>query len=58
MIQRQLKLGMDPDFHHRMCAACEAVHARDVNAAMHILTAGVGTTHECHRKVAPGIPWL
>ncbi len=40
------------------CAACGAAHDRDVNAAINTLHAGVGTTHERHRKVAPGIPWL
>lgn len=40
------------------CSACGADHDRDVNAAMNTLHAGVGTTHEGHRKVASGIPWL
>ena len=52
MIQRQLKLGMDPDC-PQMCAACGAVHDRD---ECHAYTHCRGRrTHECHRKVAPGI---
>jgi IS605 OrfB family transposase len=36
------------------CSACGADHDRDVNSAVAVLNAGVGTTHEgaCHRKVA------
>jgi putative transposase len=40
------------------CAVCGTAHDRDVNAAINTLHAGVGTTHERHRKVAPGIPAL
>src|SRR5207249_3316440 len=40
------------------CAACGAAHDRDVNAAINTLHAGVGTPHERHRKMAPGIPRL
>jgi transposase len=40
------------------CSVCGADHDRDVNAAMNTLAAGVGMPLECHRKVAPGIPWL
>jgi transposase len=43
---------------HWTCADCGSAHDRDVNAAMNTLIAGVGTTHERHRKMAPGIPWL
>jgi len=38
------------------CADCGSAHDRDVNAAMNTLHAGVGMTHESHRKVASGIP--
>ncbi|HXH11185.1 MAG TPA: zinc ribbon domain-containing protein [Alphaproteobacteria bacterium] len=40
------------------CVVCGTTHDRDVNAAMNTLAAGVGTTHERHRKVASGIPRL
>ena len=43
---------------HWTCPDCGSEHDRDVNAAMNTLVAGVGTTHEGHRKVAPGIPVL
>ncbi len=43
---------------HWVCADCGAAHDRDVHAAINTLHAGVGTTHERRRKVAPGIPRL